>query len=359
MTVKKIIHIDMDCFYAAIEIRDNPSLRLRPIAVGGSSDRRGVLCTCNYIARKFGVKAAMPTAKALQLCPNLVVIPPRMETYKAISQEIREIFALHTDKIEPLSLDEAYLDVTGTEECFGSATLLAEKLRQEIFAKTKLTASAGISSTKFLAKIASDWHKPNGQFTISPNAIEKFMPPLPVGKIYGVGKVMLAKLHSIGIVTCADLQKLDLTYLTNQFGTMGKRLFEFCRGIDYRDVETNRERKSISVEYTYPHDLLTLTECLAKLPILMQELQRRCVNAGINEKQNQHFSPHIKTIFVKIKFNDFTQTTVDCSFEKIQLDHYQTLLKQAFLRKEKPVRLLGIGLRLNHQPQRQLALDFT
>lgn len=347
-TIKKIIHVDMDCFYAAIEMRDDPSLRTKPIAVGGESDRRGVLCTCNYLARKFGVKAAMPTAKAYQLCPDLLVIPPHMEKYKIVSKEIREIFAKHTDVIEPLSLDEAYLDVTGTEECFGSATWLAEKIRQEIFAKTELTASAGIAPNKFLAKVASDWNKPNGQFTIPPNAIEKFMPSLSVGKIYGVGKVMLKKLNDIGIKNCADLQKYELTYLTERFGTIGKRLFEFCRGIDHRDVETSRERKSISVEHTYSKDLVTITECLAKLPELMQDLQRRCNNVGII---------NIKNIFVKIKFNDFSQTTVDCSFEKMQLEKYQVLMQQAFMRKQKPVRLLGIGLRLNHEPQRQLSLE--
>ncbi len=348
LTLRKIIHIDMDCFYAAIEMRDNPKLKKQPLAIGGDSDRRGVLCTCNYVARKFGVRAAMPTAKAYQLCPDLLVIPPQIEKYKVVSNEIREIFAVHTSKVEPLSLDEAYLDVTGTDECFGSATWLAEKIRHEIFKETDLTASAGIAPNKFLAKVASDWNKPNGQYVIPPEAIEQFMPNLLVEKIFGVGKVMLAKLNGMGIKNCADLQKYDLIFLTERFGIMGKRFYDLCRGIDHREVETSRERKSISVEHTYAEDLADLAICLEKLPNLIDYLLQRCSNK---------LSSGIKSIFVKIKFNDFSQTTVDCSFDKIDFHKYIALLTEAYLRKRKPVRLIGIGLRLNHPSQPQMNLE--
>lgn len=345
---RKIIHIDMDCFYAAIEMRDDPRLTNKPIAVGGYSDRRGVLCTCNYIARQFGVRAAMPTKKAYQLCPDLLVVPPKFEKYKAVSNQIRTIFKSHTDKVEPLSLDEAYLDVTDTEECQGSATWLAEKIRKEIFEVTQLTASAGIAPNKFLAKVASDWRKPNGQFVITPTAIETFVKQLPVQKIFGVGKVMTQRLYDLGIQTCAELQKLTFEELSERFGVMGKRLYELCRGIDNREIELNRERKSISVEHTFSEDLSNLASCLSKLPRLIVELQQRSQNK---------IPCGIKSIFVKIKFNDFSVTTADASFNRLELNLYQNLLQQAFSRKVRPVRLIGVGLRLNSSLNAQLELD--
>lgn len=347
--IRKIIHIDMDCFYAAIEMRDNPSLFGHPIAVGGTSERRGVLCTCNYEARKFGVRSAMPTAKAYQLCPDLQVLPIRMDEYKKASAIVRSIFLEHTDIIEPLSLDEAFLDVTGTQECFGSATWLAEKIRKEIYEQTQLTASAGISCNKFLAKIASDWNKPNGQFVIPPEDIASFMPNLSVGKIFGVGKVTLKKLNNLGIETCGDLQEWSVVSLSEHFGVFGQRLFELSRGYDERPVNTSRERKSISVENTYAEDIPDLNLCMEKLPNLVERLKQRSLNK---------IEQGIKGLFVKVKFNDFSQTTVDSSFDHIELHKYQVLLEQAFMRGQKPVRLLGIGVRLNTDTEVQLGLEF-
>jgi DNA polymerase-4 len=348
-SLRKIIHIDMDCFYAAIEMRDNPGLRGRAIAVGGTSERRGVLCTCNYEARKFGVRSAMATAKAYQLCPDLLVLPIQMEKYKQASAIVRNIFLNHTEAVEPLSLDEAFLDVTGTQECFGSATWLAEKIRKEIYEQTQLTASAGIAPNKFLAKLASDWHKPNGQFVIPPEDIAAFMPALPVSKIFGVGKVTLRKLNNLGIETCADLQKMDVIALSKHFGIFGQRLFELCRGHDERPVNSNRERKSISVENTYSEDISDLNSCMERLPELVDRLKKRSLNK---------LDRGIKGVFIKVKFNDFSQTTVDSSFDHIELHKYQLLLEQAFMRVQKPVRLLGVGLRLNLDIEMQLDLGF-
>jgi DNA polymerase-4 len=264
--MKKIIHIDMDCFYAAIEMRDNPRLKNKPVAVGGNPEKRGVICSCNYIARKFGVHSAMATAKALRICPKLILLPVNMEKYRAASEKIHKIFRSFTDIIEPLSLDEAYLDVTDCKHFCGSATLIAKSIRDKINWQLKLTASAGVAPNKLLAKIASDWNKPNGQLVITPENIESFISSLPVKKIFGVGKVTAEKLTKLGIKTCADLQKISLHDLIKRFGNFGAQLYELCRGIDNREVKPNRIRKSLSVEETFMQDLVSQDECLAKLP---------------------------------------------------------------------------------------------
>ncbi len=230
--MRKIIHIDMDCFYAAIEMRDDPSLRSIPIAVGGSADRRGVISTANYEARRYGVHSAMSTAIALRLCPQLKVVSGRMALYKETSIHIRKIFARYTDLIEPLSLDEAYLDVTDCSQLHGSATLIAEAIRQQIFDELQLTASAGIAPIKFLAKIASDMNKPNGQFVITPQNIDQFILTLPLRKIPGVGKVTAQKLADMGLTTCADVQNYDVVTLIKSMGKFGQVLWERCHGID-------------------------------------------------------------------------------------------------------------------------------
>ncbi len=248
--IRKIIHIDMDCFYAAIEMRDFPELANKPIAVGGDAKRRGVIATCNYAARQFGIRSAMPTVHALKLCRELILRPVRMDVYQKESQYIRSLLTEYTDLIEPLSLDEAYLDVTESTQCQGSATWIAQEIRARIYQTRQLTASAGIAPNKSLAKIASDWHKPNGQMVIRPEDVSAFVLDLPVRKLFGVGPRMEEKLGALNIKTCADLQRYSVEYLLQKFGAMGQRLYELARGIDNRPVNPERIRKSISVEET-------------------------------------------------------------------------------------------------------------
>jgi len=273
--MRKIIHIDMDCFYAAIEMRDFPELADKAVAVGGDAHRRGVIATCNYAARKYGIRSAMPTAKALKLCPSLLLQPVRMDVYQRESKYIRALFADYTDLIEPLSLDEAYLDVTSSTQCQGSATWIAQELRARIYESRKLTASAGIAPNKSLAKIASDWNKPNGQMLIRPENVAAFILTLPVRKLFGVGPKMEEKLKIFGIETCADLQQHTRDSLLNKFGVIGQRLYELARGIDERPVTPDRIRKSISVEVTYLKDLPNTEACLAALPDLIERLKLR------------------------------------------------------------------------------------
>lgn len=261
--MRKIIHVDMDCFFAAVEMRDNPALRDIPIAIGGSRERRGVISTANYPARKFGVRSAMPTGMALKLCPHLTLLPGRFDAYKEASNHIREIFSRYTSRIEPLSLDEAYLDVTDSVHCHGSATLIAQEIRQTIFNELQLTASAGVAPVKFLAKIASDMNKPNGQFVITPAEVPAFLQTLPLAKIPGVGKVSAAKLEAMGLRTCGDVQKCDLVTLLKRFGKFGRILWERSQGIDERDVNSERLRKSVGVERTMAEDIHHWSECEA------------------------------------------------------------------------------------------------
>ncbi len=343
LNIRKIIHIDMDCFYAQVEERENPKLKGKPIAVGGYSNRRGVLCTSNYIARQYGVRAALPTQMALQKCPDLIVVPPNFELYKEISQKIKIIFSEYTDLIEPLSLDEAYLDVTHNQNCHNSATLLARDIRQKIWQEENLTASAGISSNKFLAKIASDWKKPNGQFTIPPEDISQFVLSLDIKKIFGVGPVMAKKLNDMSIYQCSDLQDFSLTQCIQKFGKMGAMLYERSRGIDTREVISHRERKSLSVEETYEHDLANLDACLQHIPDLIRKLTQRLTKANNQNK--------IYKLFVKIKFFDFSQTTVEHINSIINQSAYESLLKEGFARGNKAVRLLGLGVRFKEKKE--------
>lgn len=342
---RKIIHCDCDCFYASVEMRDNPDLRDVPLAVGGASDKRGVIATCNYKARSFGVRSAMPTAQALKLCPALVILPVSMAKYRQASEQIHEIYREYTDKIEPLSLDEAYLDVTNSPQYHGSATLIAQAIRQQIADTVGITASAGIAPNKFLAKIASDWHKPNGQFVITPNEIDAFLTTLPVAKIFGVGKVTAQKLASLGVETCVDLQTWSKLDLHQHFGKFGDRLYELCRGIDHREVIVERERKSVSIERTYAQDLPDLSACLTQIPYLHQELMQRI--------ERTHSAQDIHKLFVKVRFNNFRHTTVECVDQVIHEETWQQLMKMAYDRGQLPVRLLGLGVRLQHVKQTQ------
>lgn len=344
-TPRKIIHIDFDAFYASIEMRDNPKLQDKPIAVGGSPDKRGVIATCNYEARRFGVHSAMASSQALKQCPQLIIVPPRFAVYKQISAAAHDIFRQYTDVIEPLSLDEAYLDVTEATACKGSATWIAKAIQQEIADTLQLTVSAGVAPNKFLAKIASDWQKPNGLFVITPDQVDDFVRVLPVNKVHGVGKVTTQKLHSKGIETCEQLRAHSLLELTQWFGVFGEQLWKMSRGEDNRPVKSERQRKSISVEHTYEQDLASLEAVLAKIPELYAELMQRF------EKLSANYT--IQKYFVKVKFANFTQTTLEEQLpsERISPEQYLTdLMIRAWQRGEKSVRLLGVGMRI--QPKR-------
>ncbi|MBD8575890.1 DNA polymerase IV [Pseudomonas syringae] len=338
MAQRKIIHIDCDCFYAAIEMRDNPKLANIPLAVGGSADRRGVIATCNYEARAFGVRSAMSSHHALKLCPDLTIVKPRMDAYKEASREIHTIFRDYTDLIEPLSLDEAYLDVSESTRFDGSATRIAQDIRRRVSNQLHITVSAGVAPNKFLAKIASDWKKPNGLFVITPAQIEDFVAALPVSKLHGVGKVTADKLARLGVVSCHDLLAWKKLALVREFGSFGERLWSLARGIDERVVHNDNRRQSISVENTYDTDLPDLSSCLERLPELIQTLETRM------QRLDGQYRPGKP--FVKVKFHDFTQTTLEQAGAGRDLGSYQHLLAQAFARGSKPVRLLGIGVRL-------------
>ncbi len=336
--MRKIIHVDMDCFYAAIEQRDDPGLKGMAVAVGGTPDSRGVVAACNYEARRFGVHSAMAASQARKLCPELIFIKPRMDVYRQESQVIRGVFSEYTDKIEPLSLDEAFLDVSDSDIFQGSATYLAQAIKHQIFQKTNLKASAGVAPNKFLAKIASDWNKPDGLFVITPDKIDNFVRRLPVKTIHGVGRVTARKLADMGVNVCEDLREYSIYELTEHFGVFGKRLFDLCRGIDDRIVNPDGKRKSISVESTYSSDIESLDECLNKLTELLPSLNLRVSKSKSHGK--------IRKLSVKMKFADFTSTTVERISPCIDRPLLEKLFKEAWSRNPKSVRLLGIGVRL-------------
>ena len=344
---RRIIHIDMDCFYAACEMRERPHLASKPIAVGGSSGR-GVLTTCNYHAREFGVRSAMPVFKARELCPDLIILPVRFELYRAISKQVREIFHRYTNLVEPLSLDEAYLDVTHLKQ---RGADIATELRDTIRNETGLTASAGVAPNKLIAKIASDWNKPDGQCVVSPSRVLEFMEPLPVRKIWGVGPKSAARFAELGIETCSQLQQLDQTELARQFGSFGLELYNLCRGIDDRSVERNRIRKSMSCEHTFGKDLETFEACEAQLERQHKEL--------IDDLRSDAPDRQIAKLVVKLKFSDFQRTTAEKAGRQPELRAYRELLREAWGRSGEPVRLLGLGVRFAeaHRGAEQLELS--
>ncbi|KAA8666450.1 DNA polymerase IV [Vibrio gigantis] len=348
--VRKIIHVDMDCFYAAVEMRDNPAYRNRPLAVGGHEKQRGVLSTCNYEARKFGIRSAMPTGKALQLCPNLLVVPGRMSVYVEISKKIREIFSRYTSVIEPLSLDEAFLDVTDSKQCHGSATLIAESIRRDIWNELNLTASAGIAPIKFLAKVASDLNKPNGQFVIPPQDVQSVIDELPLEKIPGVGKVSIEKLHQAGFFTCKDIKESDYRDLLLKFGRQGASLWKRSHGIDDREVIIERERKSVGVERTFTQNISTYEQCWQVIEDkLFPELETRLEKASPSKaiiKQG-----------IKLKFADFQQTTIEHIHASLDREHFKELLSEILKRQQgREIRLLGLSVMLQPKDQmRQLS----
>lgn len=338
---KKIIHCDADCFYAAVEMRDDPSLIGRPIAVGGASDRRGVISTCNYEARAYGVRSAMATANAKRLCPELLILPSRFDAYRKASEKIRDIFYDYSELVEPLSLDEAYIDVTQTSVCHGSATLIAQEIRHRVYEELGLVVSAGVAPNKFLAKIGSDWNKPNGLCVIPPAGVDAFVRTLPVDKIFGVGRVTAKKMHNMGIQTCGDLRNYDIYQLSAMFGSFGPRLYELSYGRDDREVSTSRQRKSLSVEHTYVADLPSVDGCLGQLPALFAQLSNRL--------QALQGCRVVKQ-FVKVKFNNFQSTTMECMAHGVpRMAVFRELCSQSIQRGEgMPVRLLGLGVRFQN-----------
>jgi len=344
MSQRKIIHIDMDCFYAAVEEKYNPKLKGKAVGIGGPPNTRSVLCTANYEARKFGVHSAMPSSKAVRLCPHLILIPPHFDLYKTESKKVRAIMERFTDKIEPLSLDEAYLDVTESSHCSGSATLIAKEIRNQIFSELKLTASAGIAPNKFLAKVASDWKKPNGQFVIRPEEILSFVTPLPVSKIFGVGKVTAEKMHQIGLNTCADVQKLSLAELKQKFGlARAQDLYHLSRGEDDREVSTRSERKSWTSEETFNQDIATLEEAKGALKEIYQDWRERFEASTTSAS----LISRIRSSVVKLRYTDFKITTCEHSLKRFpEFKDFEALLEQAWARRQWPIRLLGLGVRL-------------
>lgn len=337
MPQRKIIHVDMDAFYASVEQLDNPTLRGKALAVGGG-ENRGVVAAASYEARKFGVRSAMSGYLAKKRCPELIFVRPRFERYNEISRKIREIFYEFTDKVEPLSLDEAYLDVTYNKKGNPSATLIAKEIRQRILEETGLTASAGISVNKFIAKVASDYNKPNGQKTVNPNEVLTFLEELPIGKFYGVGKVTTEKMYQLGIFTGKDLKEKTVEYLADHFGKAGTFYYYVVRGIHNSEVKANRIAKSVGTEHTFDENLVSEIFMLEKLEDIANELDRR-----LGKKKTAG-----KTVTLKIKYSDFTVQTRSktlpyfISDKSLILDTVKELLYQEKLKES--VRLLGISL---------------
>jgi len=356
---RHIIHVDMDCFYAAVEMRDNPKLRDVPIAIGGTG-RRSVLSTANYEARKFGVRSAMPSMMAMKLCPHLKIVRGRHQVYKEESQKIRSVFEKYTDLIQPLSLDEAFLDITHLVDENNRPEKIAEQIREDIYKETLLTASAGISPNKFLSKVASDWNKPNGQLYIPKTSILDFVEELSLSKIPGVGPKSMEKLIRMGLHTCGDVQEKDPEWMEKYFGKHGLDLYRLSFGLDKRSVKTESVRKSLSIESTFGDDIEGWNACLKEVKALLPEVKYRLNKFKTKKQIEQNI---LKSLVVKVKFYDFQSVTVEKScppevFQKLwdkgtwtkELDELmQGLLKQGLDKGAKPVRLLGIGFKLDHQ----------
>jgi DNA polymerase IV len=352
---RKIIHIDMDAFFASVEQRDFPDYRGKPVIVGGKPNSRGVVAACSYEARKFGIHSAMPCSYAYRLCPHAIFVPPRFSAYQEVSNQIRSIFWRYATQVEPLSLDEAYLDVTYTADFDGSATRIAQAIKKEIFAHTRLIASAGISYNKFLAKIASDMGKPNGLYVIKPEQGLEFVANLAIGQFHGIGPATEAKMKKIGIETGRDLRKKTLVELVNYFGMSGQYYYNIARAVDDRPVRSRRERKSLGKETTFAVDILSveaLVEILNKVAEqVLDSLNKQALQA--------------KTLTIKVKYANFQQVTRAQSVEySLGTRTLQQLIPQLLIRTEagkKPVRLVGLSLSglekvkpENSQPQ----LDF-
>lgn len=354
-TYRKIIHIDMDAFYASVEQMDNPELRGKPVAVGGS-ENRGVVSAASYEARKFGVRSAISGVLAKKYCPDIIFVRPRFDRYKEISSKIHKIFHEYTDLVEPLSLDEAYLDVTQNKKGNPSASLLAEEIRSKILSEVGLTASAGISINKFVAKIASDYNKPNGQKTVNPDEVEAFLEDLPIRKFYGVGKVTTEKMYQLGIFTGTDLKSKSLEFLEKHFGKSGAFYYHVVRGIHNSEVKSSRITKSVAAEHTFDVNLSSEI-------FMIEQLERIAVSL---EKRLERHKLSGKTITLKIKYSDFTQQTRSktlpyfISDKKLIMENIKELLYQEKMKDS--VRLLGISLsNLNNEIKKAVVvqLKFT
>ena len=347
---RKIIHIDMDSFFASVEVRDNPNLQNKPVAVGGKANERGVLTTCNYLARKYGLHSAMSSKTAIQLCKNLIILPVNIAKYRKISKEIFKIFKCYSRKIEPVSIDEAFLDVSESGYCHGDPEEMARQIRSCIKIDFGITASAGISSNKLIAKICSDWKKPDNQFSICDDEIQNFIKTVSLKSIPGIGKVNFKKCKTLNMTSCSDMQKISKDELIRIFGSYGYTLFNLVRGIDNREIETNRTRKSISVEDTFLHDLNDTTLCVQQLSILYTKLIERCKSSNVNTND-------VREIFLKIKFNDFETITRQKKSLKIELNEFKNLFDSNIVKIVKPIRLLGIGFRLNDKKEEPSQYD--
>ena len=337
-TPRKIIHVDMDAFFASVEQRDDPALRGRPVAVGHAASR-GVVAAASYEARRFGVRSAMPSSTALRRCPELIFTPPRFEVYRAVSAQIHAVFADYTDLIEPLSLDEAYLDVTANLRGLPTATATADEIRARILEETGLTASAGISYNKFLAKLASDQRKPNGQFVVAPGRGEAFVRDLPVKRFHGVGPVTAEKMTRLGIETGADLRRQSLAFLQHHFGKSGAWYYAIARGEDHRPVNPDRERKSSGSETTFARDLVEPAAIEAGVEEMADEVWAWCEKAGSLGR----------TVTVKVKWADFQQSTRSRSFaepvaSKARLREISRLLIRSLYPPAKGIRLVGVTI---------------
>lgn len=335
---RKIIHVDMDAFYASVEQRDFPELKGKPLIVGGQPDSRGVVAACSYEARKFGIHSAMASSRAYRLCPEAIFVRPRFDAYKEVSNQIREIFWRYASEVEPLSLDEAYLDVTYTESFNGSATLIAKAIKGEILAETGLTASAGVSYNKFLAKIASDMDKPDGLYLIRPEQGQAFVNELPIGKFHGIGPATEAKMNTLGIHTGNELRQKTLAELTERFGKSGQYYYNIARAIDERPVRSQRIRKSLGKETTFAEDILSVPELTNILLDLAQQ---------VIESLNKH-NMQGRTVTVKVKYADFQQVTraqtLDHSVSFADLQEWISKLLARTEAGHKPVRLVGLSL---------------
>jgi DNA polymerase-4 len=342
---RKIIHIDMDAFYASVEQRDNPELRGKPVAVGGSRER-GVVAAASYEARKYGVRSALPSVTAKRMCPDLIFVKPRFDAYKAVSLQVRAIFAKHTPLIEPLSLDEAYLDVTENLQGIATATEIAELIRAEIKAETGLTASAGVSYNKLLAKLASDYRKPDGLYVITPKMGADFVESLPVGKFHGIGPATTARMNGHGIHTGADLRAQSLDFLQRHFGKAGAFYYWISRGLDERPVRADRVRKSVGAENTFNIDLFTLSEGRDALQPIIEKVWRHCEATGTRGR----------TITLKVKYADFHQITrrLTCDAPvatQSALEQVSYALLEPAFPTQQGIRLLGVTLSsLGHDP---------
>lgn len=355
---RKIIHVDMDAFYASVEQRDQPDLRARPVVVGGQPDSRGVVAACSYEARQFGIHSAMASSRAYRLCPHAVFVPPRFEAYRQVSSQIQQIFWRYASEVEPLSLDEAYLDVSEATVLAGSATRIAQAIKDDIKAETQLIASAGVSYNKFLAKMASDMDKPDGLYVITPDQGEAFVAALLIGKFHGVGPATEAKMHRLGIKTGADLKAWDALDLTAHFGKSGGYYYHIARGVDLRPVRSSRQRKSLGKETTFAVDICDTTELLAHINVLAETVFKLLLAKKMQAK----------TVTLKVKYSNFRQITrsISLPYPIEGIVQMQALLADLFTKTDahkQSVRLLGVtvsGLITEDQDiEKQLTFDLN